>query len=98
MGAIKDERGYNQIFELVESTRVRLFRRAGFFLDIMEKQSHKKAFEVGCGTGEVSYWIAQQAPIQVLGTDISKLFISQAKEKYILDNLKYEVLDFNHPS
>lgn len=97
MGAIKDERGYNQIFELVESTRVRLLRRAGFFLAAMQHHSDKKALEIGCGTGEVSYWIAQHSPLTVLGTDISQLFIKTAKEKYSLSNLRYEVMDFNYP-
>jgi 2-polyprenyl-3-methyl-5-hydroxy-6-metoxy-1,4-benzoquinol methylase len=97
MSSIKDEKGYNQGFELVESTRVRMMRRAGFFLDVMNKQPGKKALEIGCGTGEVSYWMAQQSPLQILGTDISDLFISNARKKYILDNLQYQVLDFNDP-
>lgn len=97
MSSIKDEKGYNQGFELVESTRVRMMRRAGFFLDAMDKQPGKKALEIGCGTGEVSYWMAQQSPLQILGTDISDLFISNAQKKYIRDNLKYQVLDFNSP-
>jgi 2-polyprenyl-3-methyl-5-hydroxy-6-metoxy-1,4-benzoquinol methylase len=97
MSSIKDEKGYNQGFELVESTRIRMMRRAGFFLDAMDKQPGKKALEIGCGTGEVSYWIAQQSPLQILGTDISDLFISNAQGKYIRDNLKYQVLDFNSP-
>src|SRR5688572_19789816 len=97
MSSIKDEKGYNQGFELVESTRIRMMRRAGFFLDAMDKQPGKKALEIGCGTGEVSYWIAQQSPLQILGTDISDLFISNAQEKYIRDNLRYQILDFNSP-
>src|ERR1700754_743736 len=97
MSSIKDEKGYNQGFELVESTRIRMMRRAGFFLEVMDKRPEQKALEIGCGTGEVSFWIAQRAPMQILGTDISELFISNAREKFKRDNLKYEVLDFNHP-
>lgn len=97
MSSIKDEKGYNQGFELVESTRIRMMRRTRFFQDVMDQRPDQKALEIGCGTGEVSYWMAQHTPMQVLGTDISQLFIDQAREKYRLDNLSYEVLDFNHP-
>ena len=97
MSSIKDEKGYNQGFELVESTRIRMMRRTGFLLSAMEQSAGKKALEIGCGTGEVSYWMAQQSPMDILGTDISEMFIKQANETYQLSNLDYKVVDFNDP-
>ncbi len=97
MSSIKDEKGYNQGFELVESTRVRMMRRTGLFLEVMDKVPGRKALEIGCGTGEVSYWMAQQTPLSVLGTDISELFITNANKEYQLPNLSFRVLDFNQP-
>jgi SAM-dependent methyltransferase len=97
MSSIKDEKGFNQGFALVTSTRVRMMRRTGFFLDAMDKQPGKKVLEIGCGTGEVSYWMAEQSPMQILGTDISEMFIKSAHENYQLDNLDFKVVDFNKP-
>lgn len=97
MSSIKDDKGYNQGFELVTSTRIRMMRRASFFSKAMEPGKDKQALEIGCGTGEISYWIARDAGISVLGTDICVPFIDQAAEQYKLDNLRYEVLDFNNP-
>ena len=51
--------------------------------------------EIGCGTGYVSYYIAKKAGVQVIGSDLCKPFIEEAKTKYILPNLFYDTLDFN---
>ena len=94
---VKDDRGFNQGYELVKSTEIRLRRRAKWMIDEMSTTSPKTILEIGCGRGEVSYWIAQQTPHYVLGTDLCVPFIDGAKKDFILPNLAYEVLDFNKP-
>jgi len=96
MAKVKDDRGYNQGFELVASTEVRMRRRADYMVSKMEP-GERDVLEIGCGRGEVSYWIAQKTGMNILGTDLCVPFIEDAKVKLILPNLNYEVLDFNKP-
>lgn len=95
MSAIKDDRGFNQIFEQSEGNLIRLKRRACWMIDEMNNSPNKKILEIGCGTGYVSYQVASQTPMQVLGSDLCEPFIKEAKEKYQLPNLLFQVLDFN---
>lgn len=97
MASIKDDRGFNQGFELVKSTEVRMRRRTEYMISRMDLTSPKTILEIGCGTGEVCYWIAQKTKMSVLGTDLCVPFIEEAKQKLVLPNLKFEVLDFNKP-
>lgn len=97
MASIKDDRGFNQGFELVKSTEVRMRRRADWFAREMKPGANETVLEIGCGTGEVSFWLAEQTGKQVLGTDLCVPFIEEARVKYPLKNLQYEVLDFNKP-
>lgn len=97
MASIKDDNGHNQGFELVESTIVRMKRRADFMIDAMPDQSAGKTIlEIGCGTGEVAFWMAEKVKAHVLGTDICVPFIEYANKNFHLPNLGYEVLDFNN--
>lgn len=70
-------------------------RRTDLLLSGMKLTPETRILEIGCGTGEVSYWMAQRSPAQVLGTDLCVPFIEEAKKKFQLPNLSYEVLDFN---
>jgi SAM-dependent methyltransferase len=97
MASIKDDRGYNQGFKLVKSTEVRMRRRATWMMREMESPRNKHILEIGCGTGEVSFWIAQQTGAFVTGTDLCVPFIEDAAAKYQLPSLTFEVLDFNNP-
>jgi cyclopropane fatty-acyl-phospholipid synthase-like methyltransferase len=97
MSSIVDDRGFNQGFTLVKSTEVRMRRRADWFQNEMTLQSSHSVLEIGCGTGEVSYWIAENTKLYVLGTDLCVPFIAEANSKYQLQNLSFEVLDFNNP-
>ncbi|MSU73883.1 class I SAM-dependent methyltransferase [Candidatus Kaiserbacteria bacterium] len=95
MANIKDDRGYNQGYELSLSTTVRMKRRTKLLLSEMKLTPAMRILEIGCGTGEVAYWMAEQTSAQVLGTDLCIPFIEGAKEKYQLPNLEYRVLNFN---
>ena len=95
MASIKDDRGYNQGFRLVKSTEVRMQRRADWMLSQMNANQHSSILEIGCGTGEVTYWIAQKTPALVLGTDLCVPFVEKAKQNFQLPNLRYDILDFN---
>jgi 2-polyprenyl-3-methyl-5-hydroxy-6-metoxy-1,4-benzoquinol methylase len=97
MSSIKDDRGFNQGFELVKSTKIRMKRRANWIMGEFES-GKKSVLEIGCGRGEVSNWIAEQTKMDILATDLCVPFIESAKEKYQLPNLKFEVLDFNNAS
>lgn len=97
MAHIKDDRGFNQIWKETNSTIVRKKRRALWLQNEMDAASLKAVLEIGCGTGEVSYWLAQYSNLNVLGTDLCVPFIEEANKKYKLPNLNFEVLDFNNP-
>lgn len=94
MASIKDDRGYNQGFAPSKSTIVRMERRTSLLISEMDLSRDSRILEIGCGTGEVSYWMAQRSPAHVIGTDLCEPFIKEAKKKFQLPNLQYEVLDF----
>lgn len=72
-------------------------RRADLLLSEMELTPKTRILEIGCGTGEVSYRMACKSPAHVVGMDLCVPFIEEAKKKYQLPNLQYEVMDFNNP-
>ena len=96
MASIIDDRGFNQGFKLVKSTELRMRRRADWIATEMINNSPKNVLEIGCGTGEVSYWIADKYHHDVLGTDLCEPFIDYAKQEFKLPNLRYETLDFSN--
>ncbi|HTL08129.1 MAG TPA: class I SAM-dependent methyltransferase [Chitinophagaceae bacterium] len=95
MAAIKDDRGFNQIFEQSRGNLVRLQRRADWMVQQMDVAPAKKLLEIGCGTGFMAHHIAQQTKMEVLGADLCAPFIKEARAAYQLPNLSFEVLDFN---
>lgn len=54
---------------------------------------NKKVLDIGTGSGGGAYYIAQRGAKEVLGADYSKAAISQAREKFILPNLDFKVVD-----
>ena len=96
MKYIKDDRGYSQIFDLGnKSNEMRLCHRADMMIAEVSDPASKKLMEIGAGTGDIAYWIAEQIPVDVLATDLCVPFVDIARSKYVLPNLRYEVLDFN---
>jgi SAM-dependent methyltransferase len=63
----------------------------------MSLSSGGKILEIGCGLGTNAFMIARKTGADVLGTDLCAPFIRNAREKYELPNLRYEVQDFNRP-
>ncbi|RYG42148.1 MAG: class I SAM-dependent methyltransferase [Chitinophagaceae bacterium] len=95
MGNITDDRGFNQIFEQSKVNLLRLKRRAEWVVSEMDPAAGKKVLEIGCGTGYMAFVMAQVTHMQTLGSDLCEPFIQEAREKYVLPNLSFEVLDFN---
>ena len=98
MSAIKDDRGFNQIYEQNETNLIRLKRRADWMINEMNTAPGKKVLEIGCGTGFVSWYIAEKTGMQIIGSDLCEPFIEEAKRKYTLPNLSFLILDFNKAS
>ena len=98
MENLKDDRGYNQIWVDAKSTRVRASRRCDYMISNMHPSPEKKVLEIGCGTGANSHMLATRTGMQVLGTDLCEPFIAEAKAKFALPNLRYEILNFNQPT
>ncbi|WP_162903043.1 class I SAM-dependent methyltransferase [Taibaiella koreensis] len=74
-------------------------RRADWFIEAMNITAPgKKGLEIGCGTGEMSNWIAEQIPLDILGTDLCEPFVRSANERFGRERLKFEVLDFTDPA
>jgi 2-polyprenyl-3-methyl-5-hydroxy-6-metoxy-1,4-benzoquinol methylase len=97
MASIKDNRGFNQGFALVKSTEVRMRRRADAFVREMNMKQTREILEIGCGTGEIAYWVAERTGAHVLGIDLCAPFIEKARKRSPLPNLQYQVMDFNQP-
>ena len=98
MENLKDDRGYNQIWFDAKSTRVRASRRCDYLISKMQPSPEKTVLEIGCGTGANSHMLASRTGMQVLGTDLCEPFIAEAKAKFSLPNLCYEILNFNQPT
>jgi 2-polyprenyl-3-methyl-5-hydroxy-6-metoxy-1,4-benzoquinol methylase len=98
MENLKDDRGYNQIWLDAKSTRVRASRRCDYMISNMHPSPDKSVLEIGCGTGANSHMLATRTGMQVLGTDLCEPFIAEAKAKFSLPNLRYEILNFNQPT
>jgi len=95
--SIVDDRGYNQGFRETKALKKRMERRGDWLIAQMDTKAAKKVMEIGCGTGFLSYYIAHTTHMQVTGSDMCRPFIKEARQKYVLPNLHFEVLDFNEP-
>src|SRR5512133_2482010 len=95
MKNVRDDRGYSQLWADCYATRVRAERRSDFVISEMAVDPSKRVLEIGCGAGIKSFMLAEKTGMNVLGTDICVPFIDEARKKYQLPNLRYEVLDFH---
>jgi SAM-dependent methyltransferase len=64
-------------------------------VSVMDLNSEKEILEIGCGTGEIAFFISKDTGAKVLATDLCVPFIDEAKLKFqSVDNLSFECLDF----
>ncbi|MBC7381645.1 MAG: class I SAM-dependent methyltransferase [Bacteroidia bacterium] len=91
----KDDRGYNQGWADSTSTRIRAERRCNALIESMQIEPGRNILEIGCGTGDISFMLAQKTNMQVLGTDLCVPFIEEARKNFTHPGLTYDVLDFN---
>lgn len=96
MPSIQDDRGYNQGFQPSRSLDIRTERRCDYMVGKMELKKSSRILEIGCGTGQLSWYLAKKTGASVTGTDLCKPFIDEAKKSYRLKNLKYQTLDFRN--
>jgi SAM-dependent methyltransferase len=94
MRVYTDDRGYNQVWAASEATRLRAERRCDYMISRMGPMTGCQILEIGCGLGSNAFMIARKTGADVLGTDLCVPFIRQAREKFCLPNLRYEVHDF----
>lgn len=94
MKSLRDDRGYNQIWEETAATQIRAERRCDYLISLMTAGSEKRILEIGCGRGFMSHRLAQVTGMQVLGIDLCDSFIRNAKERYRLPNLAFAARDF----
>lgn len=98
MSDIVDDRGYNQVWERNETFKIRIERRAELIINEMDKKDETiNVLEIGSGTGEISYFIANKTKANVLGIDLCQPFVDGANNEFKLSNLNFMNLDFNHP-
>jgi 2-polyprenyl-3-methyl-5-hydroxy-6-metoxy-1,4-benzoquinol methylase len=95
MASIQDDRGYNQGFKETAALTIRTDRRSERMIANMNLGPDSKVLEIGCGTGEMSDFLARNTPAQILGVDLCEAFIDEARTKYKRENLNYEVLKIN---
>jgi 2-polyprenyl-3-methyl-5-hydroxy-6-metoxy-1,4-benzoquinol methylase len=97
MISIRDDHGYNQGFEVSGAMEVRMRRRCNYMVSKMNVLSDIEVLEIGCGTGEISYFLATKhlEIKKVVGIDVCSRFINEASEKYKNENLNYTVMDFS---
>lgn len=97
MGSEQDERGYNQGFRETPAQDLRMRRRAEAILAEFRphSQSRPKILEIGCGTGQLAWELAQRTSGDVLAVDLSPKFVNSASHRYVLPNLEFRVLDLS---
>ncbi len=90
---IEDERGFNQVFRPVGTTVRRAARRYDWVAAEARKVGARTILELGCGTGEAAASVAARVEADVVAVDISDSFLSLARERHQLPNLRFERFD-----
>lgn len=91
--ALRDERGFNQVFAPVGSTPLRMQRRNDWFVAEIARLGARRVLELGCGTGETAAYLAAHSPAEIVAVDISEAFLAQARAAHSAPNLRYELFD-----
>jgi SAM-dependent methyltransferase len=90
---VQDERGFNQLFADVGSSLFRAKRRHDWFTAQAKRKNAKRILEIGCGTGEAAAAVARGTDAEVVGIDISDVFLDKARKTHQAANLRFEKLD-----
>jgi 2-polyprenyl-3-methyl-5-hydroxy-6-metoxy-1,4-benzoquinol methylase len=104
MAHIVDERGYNQVFKSSPAQTIRLRRRVEAIVREMglpdngEERQHIHILEIGSGTGDMSFQLAQLTGARVTGVDLSPRFIELARNTHRHPNLNFELVDLSKES
>jgi SAM-dependent methyltransferase len=91
--SVKDERGFNQLFGGAGSSRYRAQRRHEWFIAQARRKRARRILEIGCGTGEASAAVARGTGAEVVGIDISNIFLHQARASHDAANVRFEKMD-----
>ncbi len=95
MASIVDDRGFNQGFKWNKTQEVRIRRRAQGIVRSASLVAGDQVLELGCGTGELAHFIADETPASVTGVDICEPFVEQANKTFGRERLKYVVADLS---
>lgn len=99
MANIVDERGYNQIFKKSDAQAIRLRRRTEALVREMKFPGEPGArdgvhiLEIGSGTGDMAYQLAELTGARITGVDLSRRFVEEARAKHRHPNLQFIVAD-----
>jgi SAM-dependent methyltransferase len=91
--AVRDERGFNQLFAPVGSTPRRTGRRQAWFVREATQLGARRILEIGCGTGDTAAAVAAGTAAEVVAVDISDAFLERARAAHAAPNLRFEKLD-----
>ncbi|MBR0655824.1 class I SAM-dependent methyltransferase [Plastoroseomonas arctica] len=95
--ALRDERGFNQVFAPVGTTPFRAARRHAWFAGEARRAGARRVLEIGCGTGEAAAAMAAALDAEVVAVDLSEAFLAQARAAHQAPNLRFERLDLLGP-
>lgn len=90
---IQDERGFNQLFDDVGSSAFRADRRHNWFIEQAMRKNARRIVEIGCGAGAAAAAVAAGTGAEVIGIDISDVFLDAARQRYKAPNLRFEKMD-----
>jgi len=91
--AVRDERGFNQLFAPVGSTPLRAERRHDWFIAQANRVGARRILELGCGIGDAAARVAKGTAAEVVAVDLSDAFLEQARATHHAPNLRFEKLD-----
>jgi SAM-dependent methyltransferase len=91
--SVQDERGYNQLFREVGSTRYRSERRHAWFIAQAKRRNAGRILEIGCGAGAAAAAVAAGTEAEVIGIDVSSAFLDQARATHRAKNVRFEKRD-----
>ena len=100
MELITDENGINQIFRPSPAMTVRTHRRADRIRDALltSPADPVRVLEIGCGTAEMSFLVANHPRIDLTAADISPKFIEAAQAKPARPNIHFQLADVTAPA